>query len=161
MKPMTIEEFELARVAHGADMAQWPKDVAERAGKFLATDEGAAFAAAELALDARLASLAAPMAAVADAGADAFLDRLLDVPAQHGQPARGPDAGFLSTLTGLYRDFRNLFSPLGLASQGVAYALVLFVGVFVGLQQPYDEESTLDLSSTLFSSSADFYLEDQ
>jgi|GEM_PF-1653387 len=159
MKPMTIEEFELARVAHGADMAQWPDDVAERARTFLATDEGAAVAESEQALDAQLASLAVPMET--DAGADAFLDRLLDVPAQHGQPVQGADAGFLSTLTGLYRDFRNLFSPLGLASQGVAYALVLFVGVFVGLQQPYDEESTLDLSSALFSSSADFYLEDQ
>lgn len=159
MKPMTIEEFELARVAYGADMADWPDDVAERARLLLTTDEGASFAASELSLDARLAAMAAPKAA--DAGADAFLDRLLDVPAQHTQAPEGADAGFLSTLMGLYRDFRNLFSPLGLASQGVAYALVLFVGVFVGLQQPYDKESTLDLSSALFSSSADFYLEDQ
>jgi len=159
MKPMTIEEFELARVAHGVDMADWPSDIAERARQFLTTEEGAAFAAAELSLDAQLADMAAPKDA--DAGADAFLDRLLDVPAQHTQVIEGGDAGFLSTLTGLYRDFRNLFSPIGALSQGLAYALVLVVGVFVGLQQPYDEESSLDLSSTLFSSSADFYVGDQ
>ncbi|SDD31493.1 hypothetical protein [Kordiimonas lacus] len=158
MKPMTIEEFELARVAHGTDMANWPTDVADRARLFLKTDEGAAFAASELALDARLAAFADPPGT--QARADVFLGRLLDVPVQH-MPVQQANSGFLSALAGLYQDFRTLFSPLGLASQGVAYALVLVVGVFVGLQQPYDEESSVDLSSTLFSSSADFYLEDQ
>lgn len=156
--PMTEQQFEEARVAFGADLAIWPTSERQAAEAFLETPEGIALRAELDVLDALLAREAAR---APDADSDAFLDRLLDIPGQHAQLAVANTVESGSGFRSLMRDVRGLFSPLGLVSQGVAYAAVLAVGVFVGLQTPAEDVRELDLSASMFASDADFYFGDQ
>lgn len=162
MTPMTQEEFELGRIQYGADLAGWPDAMRTRADAFLATPEGASFAQTEGALDALFASARTP--AEDDQGADAFLDRLLDIPGDvtHPLEARAPAGG--NGLASLWVEMKAFLSPFGgLAGQGVAYAAVLAVGVYVGMQGAGNapiEPQSVDLSASLFPSSDFVDLED-
>jgi len=171
MTPMTQEEFELARIQYGADLAGWPDAERTRADAFLATPGGASFAQAEGALDALFASARIPAMGDrgdrgdrGDQGADAFLDRLLDIPGEvtHPLEVKAPSNG--GGLASLWAEMKAFFSPFGgLAGQGVAYAAVLAVGVYVGMQGAGNapiEPQSVDLSASLFPSSDFVDLED-
>ncbi|NVJ99544.1 MAG: hypothetical protein HWE25_15435 [Alphaproteobacteria bacterium] len=157
MKPMTVEEFELLRVRYGSDTSLWPEDKRVAAEAFLASEEGALFEASERALD-ELMRKDQRGDLQGDVEADAFLSRLLDIPATNSQQiadVHQPSSrnGFFALL----EDVRSFFSPLALAAQGGAFAVVLALGVFVGSGTAEVETMTLDLSSMYFSSDADLY----
>lgn len=156
-KPMTQEEYELCRVRFGPDMESWPSEDRAAAEAFCQTPEGLEVSEQGDRLD-RLLIQGKTETPVDDS--EAFLDRLLDIPAQHTQIAGTSQTGGRG-VGGLMSDLRGLFSPVGFAAQGAVFALVLAVGVFVGMQSPDGEAATLDLSDTLFASSTEFYLEDQ
>lgn len=158
-EPMTLEEFDRLKVQFGQDIDAWPDGTKEAAQAFLATPEGARLQAAEDHL-AAMFDAARQTGEHQDDEANAFLERLLDIPGQHEQLASSPAPTKTGGLISLVREIREQFSPLALASQGAAFAAVLAVGVFIGLQTPEEDSMSLDLSSTLFASSTDIYLEE-
>lgn len=158
--PMTQEEFAHKRVSFGDDLAAWPDIDQTRAKAFLETPEGIGFRDQENQLDALMQQAVSQFVPAHDA--DAFLDRLLDIPAAHAQSSAPENKSILDFLRGIGGWVRAAFSPVGLVSQGVGYALVLVAGVVVGLQQqPSSLAETVDLSTSLFSSDITLYLEDQ
>ena len=161
---MTSDDYSALRLTYGADLSAWPDAARRRAEKFLAIPLGRQTEAAEAALD---ALLAAPVVANPN-DASAFLNRLKDIPAEQAMLADSqPDTSLLQVVLNTARDW---FSPAGLVSQGVAFALVLGVGIMVGLQSEAefsgsdlaaDANGSYDLSAQLFASGSELYLEDE
>ncbi|TNE61500.1 MAG: hypothetical protein EP335_16085 [Alphaproteobacteria bacterium] len=142
---MKAEDFELLVLLHGPEPADWPADSRTvDALAFAASDAGRGVLAREQAFRARL--LAADP--VPDAGGDAFMNRLLDIPIEHAQAK----PSFLARLAGMLADSRQLFSPVGYAAQGAACAVLLMTGVMIGISNPAEETTELDLSASLFAS---------
>lgn len=154
---ITADAFDAFVVRHGSDPVAWPTDAAMHA--FAATEEGSAMLAGHQAMD-RAFAAEGDMGA-AD-GAD-FLAALKAIPDAHRQASAAAAEAVAAAPQGLMdRLFDRLigqgrlWSPLGFAAQGAAVALVLMLGVFVGMQGgPTGDYDEYDISAGLFEADED------
>ncbi|WP_417449081.1 hypothetical protein [Kordiimonas sp.] len=152
MMPMNEQEFEELTVRFGADLGVWPTGKRQQAESFLASPKGQSLLRVQQTLD---AFMRAPDPMPGDD--TAFLARLMDIPQSHTGCSAAVPRGFLASLFGGLPSFGVV------ASQAAVYALVLAVGVVVGMQDGSGsgDADSVDLSAQLFASNADFYLEDE
>lgn len=160
---MTKEAFEHALVCHGPSIEAWPSPERSLGVKFAATTEGEALLQEHRALDA----LFAGSRAAAKPMDSAFLNGLMAIPSKHTQQeaaaAHAPGVSSrrfgLGGLLGRLLEPARLWSPTGFAAQGALCALVLAVGVFVGMQEGQTVSIIdYDISAGLFDEADDDFL---
>lgn len=168
---MTPDEYRALRVQYGPDVGAWPEGERVAVDAFLNTQIGQQVCAQETGLDALLTDVRKE--AEKDCGNPAdFLAALSVIPEQHSQ-SKQPAEPRPSNIWQVISEFldrllspKALFSPAGFASQGAAFAVLLFAGVLVGLNAPANSDSGgeyngdnlgYDLTESLFGGDANVY----
>lgn len=160
--PMTEADYDACAVMYGADVALWPTADRARALEFLKTPNGQS----ALAFDKVLAALQLDERdneMVGQVDSANFLTRLQAIPDQYTQdllPVSVDAQTFLQKVESFVDrifDPVRLWSPAGLATQGLAVVLLMGVGVFVGAQQGPETFDDYDISAGLFEANSTEY----
>jgi hypothetical protein len=162
---MTIEEFELCVIEHGAEPDIWPDDARSRAGALLAEAAGQQVLKTHRELSDHFE--ASDQILVDDTSENAFLTRLIDIPIDVA--AVSPELSANKTEQGIFdRLFERIFSlsPSGLTSQAAGVGAVLLMGFIVGMsdsdsfyQGDGEVEEVVDLSDSYFADSGLYFEE--
>ncbi|WP_262693476.1 hypothetical protein [Kordiimonas aquimaris] len=163
--PMTEADYDACAAVHGVDIALWPAADRARALVFLNTPKGQNIAAFDRMLTA-LRPDEGESEMILQTDATNFLARLQAIPDQYPQdlsPVRVEAQTFLQKIESFIDDAfdpARLWSPAGLATQGLAVALLMGIGVLVGAGQGPDTFNDYDISAGLFEvSSTEFSID--
>ena len=154
---MTEEDYDACVVAYGVDVALWPEADRVRAVAFMRSPQGLNAISLDNAFtDYRSKERADEM--TAETNTADFLMRLQAIPDQYPKQASSNQVKastqwfgqkLAAFVDGLIEPGR-LWSPLGLATQGFAVALLMGVGMLVGAQQGTETFTDYDISAGLF-----------
>jgi len=167
---MTLKELEVLSVKFGRDLESWPDSCRPAAEALAATPEGQQLMKANNAVDHLIeAARAMGPETASDGNSDAFVDRLMDIPVYHHQKTQAKKSR--QTILWMKDWFENAsgwLSTARLASQAAAFAAVLVVGMYVGMNSQFSAADstisafdTVDIGDALFASSLDYSLDEQ
>ena len=147
---MTEKDFKYLIAAYGGLSKRWPEDMREKARAYAKTSKGKALLAAIAPIDDALALGAIPKPADA-----AFLNRLLALPESNMATSKAKAFALQPSVLGRLRqqmpEIAGWLRPSALVAQGMAFSLILIMGIWVGDKEALAQESgtETDLSYSL------------